>query len=312
VDGSALKQTLKVLRKVFPYRSCNKIPSRPCLWYQLNRCPAPCLLKSKVAKEINLEEKLKKECQKNAKNLVKILQGKKIQVLKSSKKEMKKAAIVQDFEKATKIRDQIWALERIISHAKIFDWLESPTSRIKRSLNSRVWGKTEKELEKILKTRKKIKRIEAYDVSNIQGQLATGAMVTFIKGVPEKNFYRRFKIKVEGKPDDIAMIKEVLERRLKHSEWGLPDLILVDGGIAQLNAAKLAINNYQLIIPIVALAKKKNELFILSRKKPILLKRVPASAGAREIFNLILQLRDEAHRFAITYHKKLRVKDLIK
>jgi len=295
VDGSALKQTLKVLRKVFPYRSCNKIPSRPCLWYQLNRCPAPCLLKSKVAKEINLEEKLKKECQKNAKNLVKILQGKKIQVLKSSKKEMKKAAISQDFEKATKIRDQIWALERIISHAKIFDWLEID------------WRRTEEKLKKILKTRKKIKRIEAYDVSNIQGQLATGAMVTFIKGLAEKNFYRRFKIKMGGKPDDIAMIKEVLKRRFKHTEWPYPDLILIDDGIAQLNAAKLAINNYQLIIPIVALAKKENKLFIEGRKKPILLKNL-----LREIFNLILQLRDEAHRFAITYHKKLRVKDLIK
>ena len=307
VDGKALKQTLKVLRKVFPYRSCKNLPKRPCLWYQLSRCPAPCLMESNVAKEINLEEKLKKESQKNIKNLVKILQGKKIQVLKSLKREMKNTSKIRDFEKAAKIRDQIWALERVISHAKIFNWLESTTSRIRRSPNPYVWKKTERELKKILKIEGKISRIEAYDVSNIQGQLATGAMVTFINGFPDKNFYRRFKIKMTGEPNDVAMIKEVLSRRLKHLEWPYPDLILIDGGRAQLNAGLKALKpvTHNLKPKLMALAKKENKLFIESQKKPILLKSLP-----REIFNLILQLRDEAHRFAISYHKKLRERAL--
>jgi len=126
-------------------------------------------------------------------------------------------------------------------------------------------------------------------------------MVTFINGKPDKNFYRKFKIKISGKPDDIAMLKEVLNRRFKHPEWPFPDLILIDGGRAQLNAGLRCLTPGVKHLEIITLAKRKNELFIRGQEKPILLKSLP-----REIFNLILQLRDEAHRFAISYHKKLR------
>jgi len=305
VDGKALKQTLKILRKVFPYRSCKTLPTRkagtrPCLWYQLSRCPAPCQIQSKLAREINLAVKLKKECQSNAKNLMKILQGKKTHVLKNLKEEMKIASKIQDFEGAAKIRDQIEALEKVLAHAKIFEFQPSPKTN---------WPQIQKNLGAILKTKKRISRIEAYDISNIQGQEATGSMVTFINGKPDKNFYRRFKIKIFGKPNDLAMIKEVLKRRFAHSEWRSPELILIDGGIAQLNTALKIRNERQETkdkIKVISLAKKKNELFIENQRGPILLKGLP-----REIFNLILQLRDEAHRFAISYHKKLRIKVLI-
>ena len=319
VDGKALKQTLKILRKVFPYRSCKTLSNRFCLWYHLGRCPAPCLIKTKLEEKI-LFEKIKRGCQKNAGNVFQIFRGKKTQVLKDLKKEMKETSRLQDFEKAAKIRDQIEALEKILSHAKIFSSLE-PQYLIKKPWHKyHVWKGVERMLKKILKSKKEIFRIEAYDISNIQGKLATGAMITFIEGKPDKNFYRRFKIKITGKPNDVAMIKEILSRRFRHPEWGFPDLILIDGGMPQLNAAKLAINNYQLTIPVLALAKKRsvaeprtklrfgageNKLFIEGQKNPILLKNLP-----REIFNLILQLRDESHRFAISYHKKLREKNL--
>ena len=106
----------------------------------------------------------------------------------------------------------------------------------------------------------------------------------------------------------------ILKRRLKHLEWYLPELILIDGGIAQLNAAVRIKNNESRIknrelriknIKVISLAKKENKLYIENQKKPLLLKKLP-----REIFNLILQLRVEAHRFAITYHRKIRKKDL--
>jgi len=191
VNGRELKQKLKELRKIHPYRTCKTLPKKPCLWFHLNKCLAPCLLRSR--------------------------------------------------------------------------------------------------------------RIEAYDISNIQGQQATGSMVTFINSRPDKNLYRLFKIKMENKPNDTAMLKEVLQRRLKHKEWGLPDLLLIDGGKAQLNAA-LSVTK----IPVMALAKKKNELYLKGQQKPVLLENLP-----REIFNLILQLRDEAHRFARNYHLKLRKKALL-
>ena len=275
VDGKALKQTLKVLRKVFPYRSCNKIPKHPCLWYQLNLCPAPCLLRSTLAKQIYWFTKsiIERESKKNTKNLLKILRGKKSQAIIDLKKEMKKASKSEDYERAAKIRDQIRSLEKVIYHAKIFQ---------------PEWN---------------FKRIEAYDISNIQGKMATGSMVVFTDGQPDKSQYRKFKIKIAGKPNDTAMLKEVLKRRLKHKEWPLSDLILIDGGRAQLNAAKAVVKNK---IKVMAIAKKRNELYMEEKEKPVLLKKLP-----REVFNLILQLRDEAHRFAISYHRKLREKDLL-
>ena len=296
VNGKSLKVTLKVLRKVFPYRTCKTLPKHPCLWYQLGRCPAPCLIKPGIP---GFKEKIKSEDQRNAKNLMGILQGKKNQVLKKLKKEMKKASNLENYEKAAKIRDQIGALEKVLAHAKIFE-LEAPQKV--------DWPQIQKILQKILNTKIKISRIEAYDISNIQGQEATGSLVTFVKNLPAKNFYRKFKIRITGKPNDIAMIKEVLSRRFEHPEWGLPDLILIDGGISQLNAVrKSKIQNLKSKkIPVIALAKKENKLYIEGQKKPILLKSLP-----REIFNLILQLRDEAHRFAISYHRKLREIDLL-
>ena len=284
VEGSSLKKTLKVLRKTFPYYTAKKHPKVPCSWCHLGLCPGPNPNKKRYLKDIR--------------NLISVLKGKRKSVLKNLKKEMYSASKTKDYEKAAEIRDQIRALEKILSHAKIFE---------KDKLIKDNWEETEKELKEILKTKSKISRIEAYDVSNIQGQKATGSMVTFINGKPDKNLYRRFKIKISGKPNDVAMIKEILERRLKHLEWGLADLILIDGGIAQLNIAIKAKNRKSKTknIKVMAIAKKKNELYIENKKRPLLLKNL-----TREIFNLILQLRDEAHRFAIDYHKKLRLKEL--
>lgn len=256
VDGTSLKQTLKLLRKVFPYYTQNKHPAGLCSWCHLNLCPG-----------FNPDIK---EYQKNIKNLIAVLKGGKQSVLRNLKKEMTLASKSQNFEKAAEIKNQITALEKVMSHSV------------------------------------KTSRWEAYDVSNIQGQEATGAMVTFINGRPDKNFYRRFKIKVSGKPNDVAMMKEIISRRLKHAEWPYPDAILIDGGKPQLNAALLITKDYKLKTKIMALAKKHNELFIEGKKKPVLLKPLP-----QETSDLILRLRDEAHRFAISYHKKLRFKNLI-
>jgi len=297
VEGKTLKLALKVLRKVFPYRSCKKIPKKPCLWFQFGYCPAPCTLSLNQNKQ---REKIKKEAKNNVKNLTKILKGEKNQVLKDLIKEMKKASDLEDFERAAKIRDQIFALERVLSHARVL--------KEGFSLFESDWKKVQEILKKILKIKKKIVRIEAYDISNIQGQKATGSMVVFIKGKPDKSFYRKFKIKGIKKPNDTAMIKEILSRRFNHPEWGFPDVILIDGGKAQLNAALKIKNQRQEIknkIKVISLAKKKKELFIENRKDPILLKNLP-----REVFNLILQLDDEAHRFAISYHRKLREKEI--
>lgn len=289
VDGKSLKQTLKLLRKVFPFRTCKTLPKRPCLWYQLDRCPAPCILETGAGSQIpSARDKIKKEVKSNIRSILNILRGQKHKVLKDLKREMELASKKQDFEKASNIRDKIFALEKVISHSGI----------IEEKLITEEWDKTEKELKNLIGTTKEISKIEAYDISNIQGQESTGSMVTFVNGLPDKNLYRKFRIKISGKPNDVAMLKEVIKRRLTHREWPYPDLILVDGGISQFNATKSVVKNKK--IPVVSIAKRENKLFVKGGRQ-FFLKNL-----SREIFNLILQLRDEAHRFAITYHKKLR------
>jgi excinuclease ABC subunit C len=252
-------------------------------------------LKSNLGSQIpSAKNKIKKEVQNNIRSILNILKGEKNKVLKDLKKEMKLASKNQDFEKASDVRDKIFALEKVISHSKILE----------EKLITEEWDKTEKELKNLIKTNKEISKIEAYDVSNIQGQESTGSMVAFIRGMPDKNLYRKFRIKISSKPNDVAMLKEVIKRRLAHREWPYPDLILVDGGISQLNITKSVIKNKN--IPVIAIAKKENKLFVKGERQ-FFLKNL-----SREIFNLILQLRDEAHRFALSYHKKLRQNEIFK
>jgi excinuclease ABC subunit C len=289
VDGKALKETLKSLRKAFPYRTCNFLQNKPCLWHQLGRCPAPCLTKSKTAQQIpNLRPEIKEETQRNAKNLIKVLKGEKKKVLLDLNKDMKKLSKEQKFEEAGRIKKQIFALEKVLLHSHIIE--DEPKEN---------W-ELENALKKIFRTKKEVERLEAYDISNIQGQEATGSMVTFINGKPNKSFYRKFRIRMEQKPNDTAMLKEILQRRLKHTDWPLADLMLIDGGKGQLNAAKEVVKNKTTVI---SLAKRNEEVYTSFREKPLLAKSLP-----REVFNLLLAARDEAHRFAISYHKKLRQK----
>jgi excinuclease ABC subunit C len=298
VDGRALKETIKFLRKVFPYKSCKTLPKKPCLWFHLNQCPAPCINnKSKIMEVSKIKKGAEKEAQKNVKSIFDILSGKKSHVLADLKKEMKMTSLKQNFEKAKRIKDKINSLERIMEHSMIFQ-KSTPDD----------WNKTQIILQKITGVKTNVSGIESYDISNLQGKEAAGSMVTFIDGKPDKNYYRKFKIKMKNEPNDFAMLQEILTRRLNHKEWPYPELMLIDGGKAQLNAAtKVRDKNHKTKnIKIISIAKKRNELFIEGKNQPILLKTLP-----REIFNLILQMRDEAHRFAITYHKKLREKSLI-
>jgi excinuclease ABC subunit C len=152
---------------------------------------------------------------------------------------------------------------------------------------------------------KSFKRIETYDISNIQGKLATGSMVVFNDGQPEKSQYRKFRIKTKNTPDDYLMLQEVLRRRFaknKHKDWHKPDLIIIDGGKGQLSATNKILNELHLNIPIASLAKKQEELYIPNQKKPI---RLPFDSTA---LYLLQNMRNEAHRFAISYHRLLRNK----
>ena len=285
IEGQALKKTLRFLRRAFPYYTSKKHSKSKCTYCHLDLCPGP---------DPDLAE-----YKKNIKKLILILQGKRGAVLNSLKKEMKYFSKQKEFEKAARIRDRVYALRQIMLHTNVIE----PTT-----IKEDPWSKSQKILQGLTNIENHISKIECYDISNIQGKQATGSVVVFINGKPDKSQYKKFKIKMKNEPNDIAMLKEVLQRRLSHKEWSYPEIMLIDGGIAQLNIAISVKNQKQDTkrIKIMSIAKRNRELYIEGREKPILLKTLP-----REVFNLILQLDDQAHRFAINYHKKLRKKQLL-
>jgi len=161
------------------------------------------------------------------------------------------------------------------------------------------------DLKSVLKMNRLPFKIEAFDISNIQGKYATGSMVSFVKGQPDKNEYRRFRIKAVKQADDFAMIKEVVRRRyarLKKENRKMPDLVIIDGGKGQLSSAYKALKELNLDLKVISIAKNPDRIFTLKKQMPLVLSR------RQKAFKLIQRIRDEAHRFAIRYHHLLRGK----
>jgi excinuclease ABC subunit C len=295
-SAASLRAALDILRKIFPYRDCQAFPKRPCLQYHLKRCGAPCagLVPGP-------------DYRKNTKNLILFFEGKKEKILKNLKKEMDAASRKENFELAAKLRNKIFSLEHIQDVA-VIKTENSRDQGDRASIN--IFG-----------------RIEGYDISNISGTSATGSMVVFTDGKPNKNEYRKFKIKTVSTPNDVAMMKEIIARRLTHSSkknnqslpvtryplhvtkiWPLPNLILVDGGWGQINAVKEILSGQKIKIPVLGIAKgfdRKQDRLLYGEENP----ELGRLAGQNK--DILLQVRDEAHRFAIGYHKILRKKKLL-
>jgi excinuclease ABC subunit C len=275
VSKKQLEIALKIIRKIFPYHSNKQQTEKGCLDFQIGLCSGP------YAGAISKTDYLK-----NIRNIKMILEGKKKNLVKRLETEMRDLSKKNEFEKAGEIRNKIFALQHIRDIALI-----------------------NKE-EKIPNTKYQIRntRIEAYDISNISGQYAVGSMVVFKNNEPDKSQYRKFKIKTVQGSDDVGMMREVLLRRF-NNDWPKPDLILLDGGQGHLNMASSLLKSYKLDIPIVAVAKgpdrKKLELRITNHELREEIKKVINNK------NLLKQIMDEAHRFAIGYHKKLRRKSFI-
>lgn len=419
-SSTNIKDTLRLMRKIFPYCANAKISSKPCFYYHIGKCPGVCI--GKISLTDYRDNYIKK--------IMQFLAGHQDELARELKKQMAKLARCKQFEQAAVIRNQLFALNRVLQRQKVVypkkisqdvfavfkngsacinlfiirdgklirkenfildnaknataeeildeflpryyaetaDWPKEivlpvsvegapphlkiiiPSRGDKLALiklgaeNARQYLESQsdqplleearllaslKELQRVLKLPKLPGRIEAYDISNIQGTSAVGSMVVFDFARAKKSDYRKFKIRAKSTPDDFAMMKEILERRFKHSTipsgtrnpfsegslpagrdgknlWPLPDLILIDGGKGQLNAALSALQNsnikYQISesIPIIGLAKRLEEIFIPGKKTPLIL---PKNSIA--LF-LLQRIRDEAHRFAITYHRHLR------
>jgi len=218
------------------------------------------------------------------------------EILKDTKK---------DLQIRTPLDDEIPLIRIAKKNARVIVNQQIEMEKIKQKEEDQV-KKTLELAKEILKLPNIPRIIEGFDISNIEGTDATGSLVYFLEGSPYNKNYRYFKIRSKSTPDDVAMMKEVIKRRytkVLERGWELPDLILVDGGKGQLNAAvdvleNLSINN----LPIIGLAKKFEEIFLPGEKEPIIL---PKTSPVLKLFQ---RVRDEAHRFAVKLHKKQREK----
>lgn len=282
--GDVVRRSLKYLRKIFPFYDCSKTKlnlfkkkNRTCLYGDLRVCPGICQ-----------ELVSKGEYEKNIKDLKTFLKGGKKRLISRFRKEMESCARAKKFEEAALFRNKLLALEKI--------------NQVSVGLKDILVDNNQYSAS--------FKRIEFYDISNIFGRYSTGSMAVMTDGQEDKKEYRRFKIKDENQ-SDIRMVYEVIKRRFNHNSdegWAIPDLIGIDGGIMQLKAAKEALIASDIDIPIFSISKgkkrDKNDFHFLDRKiaevvlKDEVLKR------------LLIHARDEAHRFAIGYYRKLHKKEL--
>jgi excinuclease ABC subunit C len=261
--GGELREALKIIRKIFPFRDkCKPNSGKPCFNAQIGLCPGVCsgaISKTDYGKTIR--------------HLKLFFEGKKSQLVKQLEREMKAYAKKQKFERAGELKRQIFALNHIQDVAMIKK--ENRRAALENS-GGLPFGSGE--------------RIEAYDIAHISGTNTVGEMVVMQNDQFDKNSYRKFKLKGKSanKADDTGNLREILERRFNHSEWSLPNLIVVDGGQAQENVTKLVLERQGLKIPVVAVTKDEHHR---------------ARAGYPDY---VVRINQEVHRFALAYHRQRR------
>ena len=296
-SAGALRGAIQVLQKIFKFRTCSlEIDDgdekwrwfRPCLLASIQQCTAPCNLR--ISKE---------EYRKDIARLRMFLEGNKKSLLAEMRAEMKLAADQREFERAARLRDEIRMLETLDRRGELETHVQPEVFYIdpRRGLAG---------LKKVLHLDEQPRTIEGVDIAHLGGGETVASLVQFIDGVPFKPGYKRYKIRgVEG-VDDFSSIHEVVARRFKRlSDEGevFPDILLVDGGRGQLNAALDAFRALEIAPPtVISLAKREEEIYVPGLPDPLRLAR--RSYALR----LLQYVRDEAHRFAQHYHHILRRK----
>ena len=297
-DARELRQALHLTQKIFRFRTCTldireddpkRKYNRPCLLYYINCCTAPC------SAYISREDYMA-----NIKMFCRFMEGKRKHILDELRKKMEEASGTLQFERAAIYRDQIKALESLGRRGEFGEFPEVSIGPIVDPKDGLM------ELMERLSLLEMPRTIEGVDIASIAGQECVGALVKFIDGIPFKPGYRRFRIKTVKGIDDYAMIAEVVARRytrLMQEDEVLPDIILIDGGLGHLHAAKAALETIHVKPPVLmAIAKREEILYVEGRDAPL---KLPRNSAA---LRLLQHVRDEAHRFAQHYHHLLREK----
>ncbi len=292
VSSTGARAAMEFVEQHFGLRRCRPREPGPeqhrhCLADILSFCSAPCILR--ITAEAYRER---------AAEAVAFLRGERPQILKALQEQMESAAAALDFEKAAHLRDTLLQLRRTIRQRA------SGTGDLERHRENALAGLAELKEALHLPTLPRV--IETFDISNTGGQQAVASMVCAVDGQPNRSRYMRFKMKFTTGPDDPAMIAEAASRRyarLIAENRPLPDLVVFDGGITQLRAGRHALDALGLEkLPAVGLAKRFEEIvWDLENKEPPL--RLPLDSAGLKVLRGI---RDEAHRFALTYHRSLR------
>lgn len=272
-SGQTIREALGLIRKIFPFRDkcipCTKTPEpgsgekcRPCFNRQIGLCPGVCTGEiSAQAYQVTVE------------HIVRFFKGEKKAIVKDLERQMKALANTRQFEEAGELKRQIFALNHIHDVSLIKE--ESFEAKAPNGF-----------------------RIESYDIAHMSGDNMVGVMTVIEDGEIEKNEYRKFKIKKNTGADDTRALKEVVSRRLGHNEWRFPNLIVVDGGVAQKRAVESVLREYSVGIPVVGVVKDE-------RHKP---KEILGNKEYLKYEKEILLSNAEAHRYAIGFHKILRNK----
>lgn len=306
VNGWAVKRALKYLRRIFPYAITKQQATLgSTLYQQIGLDPGVHTGKTSL-----------KEYRANLSKLGLYLRGKKTAIVAQLEKDMKQAAKEQNFEKAVKLRNQMFAIKEL-SKQIIFSDKEFLDISKDKALDG---------LSQLLTLEKIPRTIEGFDISHMSGKDVVASMVVFTNGVPNKTAYRKFKLRVQQN-NDFASMKEVIGRRLsekRRKEWGVPDLFLIDGGKGQLASALAARNECGMQhVPMIGLAKREEEIVVHTAESAVTISQQwcltnNVSVRTTEEFLLLLlgtttdvvkllqRIRDESHRFAVSYHTVLK------
>ena len=269
-QGRLLKDALRLIRGIFPFRDARCVPAeeqkrtppRACFYRSLGLCPGVCTGEITSA-----------QYRRHIQHIRLFFEGKKGQVISRLRRDMMAASECHDFERAREIRDRISSLEHIRDISLITD------SFFGRDSGTDGY------------------RIEGYDIAHTAGTSVVGVMVVSEGGEMKKGEYRTFRIKDRPGINDTKALKEIVSRRLSHSEWRMPDCVVVDGGVAQKNAVEAALSEGGCSVPVIAVVKDKRH-------------RPHRYLGDRSLVTDhktgIVEVMTEAHRFALSYHRKLR------
>lgn len=326
----SVRQALKLLRRIFPFSTRKPTQKRATLHYHLGLDPG--LEEGKTSLE---------DYRANLRKLMRVIEGKKAGVIREVERDMKRASKDQNFELAAKLRNQLYALQSLGKQVIFSDKEFLDISKDQALV----------QLQALFGLAEPPKRIEGYDISHMSGTNVVASMVVFTNGVSNKGEYRKFKM-TRQRNDDYASMRETLTRRFSEKNrksWGLPSLVLIDGGTAQLSAALTAMKEQGVTVPTVSVAKREEELVVHKTESHVStvyiekLIREPIdgvsvrqeldcyvvnlhagqyNAGAHsknlgggttlspytDTVKLIQRIRDESHRFAVSYHSTLKTK----